>query len=320
MPKAYQADKVESKWYQFWLEKGYFTPKIDPEKKPFVIIMPPPNVTGELHVGHALTATLEDIMTRWHRMKGDPTLWLPGVDHAGIATQNVVEKELLREGLSRHDLGREGFLKRVWEWVGRYRHIISRQHQRLGASCDWARERFTMDEGLSKAVLTVFVRLYREGLIYKDKRLVNWDPVTQTALADDEVEMQDVDGHFWYMNYPVIDDNGKPTGEFVTVATTRPETMLGDTAVAVNPNDAPRAKYIGRRVRLPIVNRIVPIIADDYVVIPDPASDDPKAQYATGFLKVTPAHDPNDFEIGETHGLPRVTVIGTDARMSEEAA
>ncbi|MBE0416007.1 MAG: class I tRNA ligase family protein, partial [Dehalococcoidia bacterium] len=232
IPKAYDPKKVETKWYQFWLEKGYFTPKIDPEKKPFVIIMPPPNVTGELHLGHALTATLEDIMVRWHRMRGEPTLWLPGIDHAGIAAQVVVEQALAKEGLTRHDLGREGFLERMWQWMEQYGRVIAEQHKRLGASCDWSRERFTMDEGPSRAVRTTFVRLYEKGLIYRGERIINWCPRCSTALSDLEVEHEETPSHLYYVRYRLADEKG-----FITVATTRPETILGDTAVAVNPKD-----------------------------------------------------------------------------------
>jgi len=225
MPKAYEPSKVEEKWYRFWLEKGYFKPRIDPEKKPFVIIMPPPNVTGELHVGHALTATLEDIMIRWHRMLGEPTLWLPGVDHSGIAAQVVVEKLLAKEGVDRHQLGREKFLERMWQWAKSCRKTITQQHQRLGVSCDWDRETFTLDEGPSRAVRTVFVNLYKKGLIYRGERIINWCPRCATALSDLEVNHQELTGNLYYVRYPLAEDNDK----YITVATTRPETILGDT-------------------------------------------------------------------------------------------
>jgi valyl-tRNA synthetase len=237
MPKAYEPSKVEQKWYRYWMDKGYFTPKIDPVKKPFVIIMPPPNVTGELHVGHALTATLEDIMVRWHRMKGEPVLWLPGVDHAGIAAQVVIERQLAKEGLTRLQIGREQFEKRVREWADQIRSRIREQHQRLGASCDWKRERFTMDEGPSLAVRTAFVRLYEKGLIYRGERIINWCPRCGTALSDLEVDHKEIQGHLYYVRYPLTEQQG-----FITVATTRPETILGDTAVAVNPHDE-RCRY-----------------------------------------------------------------------------
>ncbi|MFB0559569.1 MAG: valine--tRNA ligase [Dehalococcoidales bacterium] len=305
MPKAYEPQKVEQKWYQFWLEKGYFTPQIDPKKKPFVIIMPPPNVTGELHIGHALTATLEDIMTRWHRMKGDPTLWLPGLDHAGIAAQVVVEQLLAEEGLDRHKLGRDKFLKRMWQWANQCRGAIARQHQRLGASCDWSREKFTLDEGPSRAVRTAFVRLYNKGLIYRGERIINWCPRCATALSDLEVAHKDITGHLYYVRYPLAESDK----DFITVATTRPETILGDTAVAVNPQDDRFKAIIGKKVILPAVNRVIPIVADEAV---DPG-------FGTGAVKVTPAHDPVDFEIAQRQGLPLVNILNPDATMNKNA-
>ena len=305
MPKAYQPGMVESKWYQFWLEKGYFTAKIDPEKKPFVIIMPPPNVTGELHIGHALTATLEDIMTRWHRMKGEPTLWLPGFDHAGIAAQVVVEQMLAKEGLDRHQLGRQKFLDRMYRWAEQCRQTISEQHQRLGISCDWSRERFTLDEGPSRAVRTVFVRLYEKGLIYRGERIINWCPRCTTALSDLEVDHKDITGHLYYVNYPLAENDHK----FITVATTRPETILGDTAVAVNPNDGRFSNIIGKKVILPAVNRAIPILADEAV---DP-------NFGTGAVKITPSHDPVDFEVSQRHGLPLINIMNPDATMNKNA-
>src|SRR4030066_368343 len=256
MPKAYEPGTVEGKWYKFWMEKGYFTPKIDKKKKPFVIIMPPPNLTGSLHVGQALTAALEDIMIRWHRMKGDPTLWLPGVDHAGIATQVVVEQKLAEEGLDRHKLGREKFIERVWEWVKKSRQAITYQHQRLGASCDWTRDRFTLDEGPSLAVRTAFVRLYDKGLIYRGERINNWCPRCQTVLSDLEVQHKDITGNLYYLRYPMADGDG-----YVTVATTRPETYLGDTAVAVNPEDARFKTLVGKKVVLPVIGRGVTVFS-----------------------------------------------------------
>jgi valyl-tRNA synthetase len=249
IPKAYEPGEVEQKWYRFWMEQGYFTPKIDHRKKPFVIIMPPPNVTGELHLGHALTATLEDIMIRWHRMKGEPALWLPGVDHAGIATQVIVEQKLADEGLDRHKLGREKFTERVWEWVKKSRQSITYQHQRLGASCDWTRERFTLDEGPSRAVRAAFVRLYNKGLIYRGERIINWCPRCQTAISDLEVQHKDITGNLYYLRYPLADGEG-----YVTVATTRPETYLGDTAVAVNPDDKRFKALVGKKVVLPLLD------------------------------------------------------------------
>ncbi len=305
MPKAYEPGRVEEKWYKFWLEKGYFKPKIDPEKKPFVIIMPPPNVTGELHVGHALTATLEDIMIRWHRMLGEPTLWLPGVDHSGIAAQVVVEKLLAKEGTDRHKLGREKFLERMWQWAKSCRGTISKQHQRLGASCDWDRETFTLDEGPSRAVRTVFVNLYNKGLIYRGERIINWCPRCATALSDLEVDHQELAGSLYYVRYPLAEDNEK----YITVATTRPETILGDTAVAVNPGDKRFKDLISKKVILPAVKRMIPIVADEAV---DP-------QFGTGAVKITPAHDPVDFEVARRQGLEEVNILNPDATMNENA-
>ena len=304
MPKAYEPGKVEQKWYKFWLDKGYFKPRIDPEKKPFVIIMPPPNVTGELHVGHALTATLEDIMIRWHRMMGEPALWLPGVDHSGIAAQVVVEHLLAKEGLSRHQLGREKFTERMWQWADKCRKTITRQHQRLGISCDWDRECFTLDAGPSRAVRTVFTRLYEKGLIYRGERIINWCPRCATALSDLEVDHKEVDGHLWYVRYPLIDSN-----QFITVATTRPETILGDTAIAVNPDDERFKALIGKTAIVPAVEREIPIVADEAV---DPV-------FGTGAVKITPAHDPVDFEVAQRHNLPLVNILNPDATMNENA-
>ena len=305
MPKAYEPASVEEKWYKFWLEKGYFKPKIDPRKKPFVIIMPPPNVTGELHVGHAVPATIEDIMIRWHRMRGEPTLWLPGVDHSGIAAQVVVEKLLAREGTNRHELGRERFLERMWQWANSCRGAISRQHQRLGASCDWSRETFTLDDGPSRAVRTAFVRLYNKGLIYRGERIINWCPRCATALSDLEVDHQELTANLYYVRYPLAEDNE----QYITVVTTRPETILGDTAVAVNPNDKRFKALLGKRVILPAVKRVIPIVADEAV---DP-------QFGTGAVKITPAHDPVDFEVAQRQGLPLINILNPDATMNENA-
>jgi valyl-tRNA synthetase len=304
IPKAYQPGKIEKKWYDFWLARGYFTPKIDRGRKPFVLIMPPPNVTGELHLGHALTTTLEDIMVRWHRMKGEPTLWVPGTDHAGIATQVVVEQQLAKEGLTKKDIGKGEFLKVAWEWVNESRKAINHQHQMLGASCDWTRESFTLDEGPSRAVRTAFVRLYDKELIYRGERIINWCPRCQTALSDLEVEHRDISGQLYYIRYPLADGDG-----FLTVATTRPETFIGDTAVAVNPEDKRYGNLIGGVVTLPIIDRKIPIIADDVV---DPS-------FGTGALKITPAHDPVDFEIAQRHNLPLVNIMNRDATMNENA-
>ncbi len=305
LSKTYDPLQVESRIYQFWKDRDYFAPKLDAHKKPFVITMPPPNVTGELHIGHALTLTLEDIMTRWHRMQGDPTLWLPGVDHAGIATQVVVEKQLAKEHLTRYDLGREKFVERVWQWVNQYRHIISEQGMKLGSSCDWSRERFTLDEGPSRAVRTTFTRLYNKGLIYRGERIINWCPRCHTALSDLEVEHKETKASLYYIKYPLAE---KSDGmDAIIVATTRPETMLGDTAVAVNPEDERYSGLVSKTVILPLVNRQIPIIADEAI---DPG-------FGTGAVKVTPAHDPVDFEIAQRHNLPAINILNEDATMNE---
>jgi valyl-tRNA synthetase len=304
IPKVYEPGKIEKKWYDFWLKQNHFAPKIDSKKKPFVIIMPPTNVTGELHLGHALTATLEDIIIRWHRMRMEPTLWLPGTDHAGIATQVVVERQLAQQGQTREEIGRERFTKLTWEWANKSRRNIRQQHQLLGASCDWTRERFTLDEGPSKAVQTAFVRLYNKGLIYRGERMINWCPRCQTALSDLEVEHKDIIGHLYYIRYPLTESEG-----FVTVATTRPETFLGDTAVAVNSEDERYKNSIGKSVTLPIIDKGIPIIADDAV----------DTFFGTGALKITPAHDPTDFEVAQRHNLPLVDIMNPDATMNENA-
>jgi valyl-tRNA synthetase len=304
IPKAYEPGKIEKKWYDFWLKQGYFTPEMASDKKPFVIIMPPTNVTGELHLGHALTATLEDIMVRWHRMTGQPTLWLPGTDHAGIATQVVVERQLAEQGQTKDAIGREQFTELTWEWANKSRKNIRRQHQLLGASCDWTREKFTLDEGPSKAVRTAFVSLYDKGLIYRGERMINWCPRCRTALSDLEVEHREIVGHLYYIRYPVAQREG-----FVTVATTRPETFLGDTAVAVNPQDKRYRKLTGNSVILPIIEREIPIIADDAV----------DTSFGTGALKITPAHDPTDLEVAQRHELPLVDIMNPDATMNENA-
>jgi len=322
LPKNYEPSKVEGRIYSWWEEKGYFEPQIDPWKKPFVISMPPPNVTGQLHLGHAITATMEDIMIRYHRMLGDPTLWVPGADHAGIATQNVVERELAKEGVKRADLGREKFVERVWQWKDVYLERIDNQHRRLGASCDWKRERFTLDEGLSHAVRTAFVRLYEKGLIYRGTYLVNWCPRCETAISDLEVDHEEEASHLWYIRYPVITEEWSgpqapwpdPTWceeatAFVTVATTRPETLLGDSAVAVHPEDERFGHLLGRKVVLPGVERSIPVIVDNVV----------DREFGTGAVKVTPAHDPVDYELGKRHNLPEIDVITGQGLMSENA-
>ncbi|HEU0021330.1 MAG TPA: valine--tRNA ligase [Dehalococcoidia bacterium] len=305
IPRSYNAADVEPRVYQNWMDRGYFTPSVDPDKRPYCIIMPPPNVTGELHLGHALTASIEDALCRWHRMLGDSTLWLPGKDHAGIATQWVVERLLAQEGTSRHELGREKFVERVWEWVGKYGNTIDQQHKRLGASCDWSRLRFTLDSGPVKAVRTTFVNLYHKGLIYRHERIINWCPRCATALSDLEVEYEEQNGKLYHLRYPLADQ----PGVFITVATTRPESMLGDTGVAVHPDDPRYRAMVGAKVMLPIMDRPIPIVADDAL----------EMEFGTGALKVTPGHDPVDFEIGQRHGLETINVIGFDGHMTAAA-
>lgn len=304
LASVYDPAIVEDKWYAYWKSKGYFAPGEDYSKPYFSIVMPPPNVTGQLHLGHALDNTLQDILTRWHRMQGYNALWLPGTDHAGIATQARVEESLAREGLTKYDLGREKFLARVWEWKRLYGDRITQQLSLLGSSCDWSRERFTMDEGCSRAVREAFVRLYEKGLIYRGDYIINWCPKCQTAISDIEVEHTDSDGHLWYIKYPVENSD-----EFMVVATTRPETMLGDTGVAVHPEDERYTHLVGKNVVLPLVGRIIPIFADHYV----------EREFGTGAVKVTPAHDPNDFDMGERHNLERIVVMTKEARMNENA-
>jgi valyl-tRNA synthetase len=304
LDKSYDPHQVEGKWYRYWEERGYFEADEDSEQKSYSIVIPPPNVTGVLHIGHALNNTLQDILIRFKRMEGYNVLWMPGTDHAGIATQNVVEKQLLGEGLDRHTLGREEFIKRVWNWKEQSGGTIIGQLKKLGASCDWNRERFTMDDGLSEAVKEVFVRLYQEGLIYRSHYIINWCPRCQTALSDLEVEHQEVSGKLYHLKYPFKDRD-----RFVVVATTRPETMLGDTAVAVNPEDERYRAVVGKKVILPVVNREIPVIGDPYVDI----------EFGTGCLKITPAHDFNDFEIGLKHGLEQIKVIDEAGRMNENA-
>jgi valyl-tRNA synthetase len=304
LAKAYDARLVETGVYDRWDDAGYFQPREQPDREPFVVVMPPPNVTGELHIGHALFVTVEDIMIRMHRMLGDPTLWIPGADHAGIAGQWVVEKELAKEGLTRHDLGREKFLQRVWHFMNQYRGRIREQMMILGASCDWTRFVFTMDPGPSRAVRHVFKRLYDKGLIYRGERLISWCPRCQTALSDLEVIHRDEAGSLWTIAYPT-----EGSDEVITVATTRPETMLGDTGVAVHPDDDRYRHLVGKMARLPILDRLIPIVADDAV---DPT-------FGTGAVKVTPGHDPNDFEIGRRQGLPAINVMNTDGTMNANA-
>jgi len=321
LPKVYDSKTVEQQAQAIWQQGRYFHAEPDgAARKPYCIVIPPPNVTAPLHLGHALNNTLQDILIRYHRMCGDNTLWMPGTDHAGIATQTVVEKRLLAEqGKRRTDFQRDEFVTYVQAWKDQYEARILDQLKAMGCSCDWDRTRFTMDAVCARAVRETFFRLFRDGLIYRGKRLVNWDPATQTVLADDEVEHETVQGHFWYLRYPLLEPvriDGQRL-EHVVVATTRPETMLGDTAVAIHPADPRAAALVGKMVRLPIVGRLIPIIADEHVVLPDPHSDDEKARYSTGFLKVTPAHDPYDWEIGQRHGLPVINVLAPDGTISE---
>ncbi len=311
LPKAYDFNSTEPRIYVMWEMGGYFRPSndpnkpgFDPSKKPFVISIPPPNVTGELHVGHVMFVAMEDLMIRYHRMKGIPTLWVPGTDHAGIATQLQVEKDLLRtEEVTREQLGREVFLERMWQWKDKYHDIITGQIRKIGASCDWERERFTLDEGLSKAVREAFVRLYEKGLIYRGPRLINWSPGLKTAVSDLEVEYSEEPGKLYYFKYMLVGGNG----EYIPVATTRPETILGDTAVAVHPDDPRYQEYIGRSAVVPMLGREVPVIADDYV----------SREFGTGALKITPGHDPNDYEIGQRHGLPVLSMLDREAKVTE---
>lgn len=304
MPTTYDPKAAEQKWYDFWVKGNYFQAGQRPEAQPYTIVIPPPNVTGMLHIGHALDFTLQDILIRAKRMQGYDALWLPGTDHAGIATQTKVEQKLREQGISRHDLGREKFLEQVWEWKDQYAETIHDQWAKMGLSLDYSRERFTLDDGLNKAVREVFVRLYEKGLIYRGKKIINWDPVARTALSDIEVEHKEINGHLYHLRYPLKDGSG-----FITVATTRPETMLGDSAVAVHPEDDRYKHLIGQMIVLPIVNREIPIIGDEYV----------EKDFGSGAVKITPAHDPNDFEVGERHSLPQIIVMDETGTMNEEA-
>ncbi len=305
LEKTYSPQEFEKKVYENWMEKGYFHATVNPEKTPYTIVLPPPNITGQLHMGHALDHTLQDILIRWKRMQGYEALWLPGTDHASIATEvKVVEKIQKEEGLNKQEVGREGFLQRAWAWKDEYGGKIVEQMQKLGNSCDWERERFTMDEGCNKAVIEVFIRLYEKGYIYRGNRLINWCPDCKTSLSDAEVEHEEKQGHFWHIKYPVKDSD-----EYIEIATTRPETMLGDTAVAVHLEDERYSHLIGKTLMLPIVDKEIPIIADDYV----------DREFGTGAVKITPAHDPNDFEVGLRHNLPQITVMHDDATMNEDA-
>ncbi|NND55526.1 MAG: valine--tRNA ligase, partial [Gammaproteobacteria bacterium] len=306
MDKSYQPAAIEQRWYDNWEQAGYFAPNggANDNGEPYCIMIPPPNVTGTLHMGHAFQDTIMDTLTRYHRMKGCNTLWQPGTDHAGIATQMVVERQLEAQNISRHDLGRDAFLDKVWEWKEQSGNTISRQLRRMGSSVDWEHERFTMDDGLSEAVREVFVRLYEEDLIYRGKRLVNWDPVLHTAVSDLEVISEEENGHLWHFRYPLSDGSGH-----LVVATTRPETMLGDTAVAVHPDDDRYRDLIGKTVDLPFCDRAIPVIADDYV---DP-------EFGSGCVKITPAHDFNDYEMGQRHDLPLINILTVDAAINDNA-
>lgn len=304
LAKTYDPSVVEDRLYNEWLEKKYFHTEVDKSKEPYTIVMPPPNITGQLHMGHALDNTIQDILIRWKRMSGYNALWIPGIDHASISTEVKVVQKMLEEGLTKEDVGREGFLERAWAWKEEYGGIILNQLRKMGSSCDWDRVRFTMDEGCSDAVLEVFTRLYEKGLIYRGEKIINWCPKCQTTISDAEVDHVDKAGHFWHIKYPIAG-----TDEFMEIATTRPETMLGDTAVAVHPDDERYQKYIGKKVILPIVNKEIPVVADTYV----------DREFGTGVVKITPAHDPNDFEVGLRHDLPRINIMNDDGTLNENA-
>lgn len=308
LAKTYDPKGIEDRIYRNWMEKGYFHAEVDHSRKPFTIVIPPPNITGQLHMGHALDNTMQDILIRFKRMQGYNALWQPGTDHASIATEVKIIEKLKEEGTSKEELGREGFLERAWDWKKEYGGRIIGQLKKLGSSCDWERERFTMDEGCNKAVTEVFCRMHEKGWIYKGSRIINWCPVCNTSISDAEVEYTEQAGHFWHIRYPLIGEDGSvSTTEFVEFATTRPETMLGDTAVAVNPEDERYRDIIGRKLMLPIVNREIPVVADSYVDM----------EFGTGVVKITPAHDPNDFEVGKRHNLPQVNILNDDATINE---
>ena len=302
LEKTYNPSEIEDRLYQKWLDNKYFHAEVDHSKKPFTIVIPPPNITGKLHMGHALDETLQDILIRFKKMQGYNTLWQPGTDHASIATEVKIIEALKEEGIEKEDLGREKFLERAWEWKEEYGGTIVSQLKKLGSACDWDRERFTMDEGCSKAVEEVFIKLYEKGYIYKGSRIINWCPVCQTSISDAEVEHVDQAGHFWHIKYPVAG-----TDDYLEIATTRPETMLGDTAVAVHPDDERYTHLVGKMLELPLCGRQIPIVADEYV----------DKEFGTGAVKITPAHDPNDFEVGRRHGLPVINVMNDDATINE---
>ncbi len=304
LAKAYEPNEVEDRIYDFWIKGNYFHAVPDPDKEPYTIVIPPPNITGQLHMGHALDNTLQDILIRWKRMQGYSALWLPGTDHASIATEAKIVEAMRKEGISKEDIGREKFLERAWDWKKQYGGRIVEQLKKLGSSCDWERERFTLDEGCSKAVKHVFVKLYNKGLIYRGERIINWCPHCKTSISDAEVEFEEKEGSFWHLRYPLTDGSG-----YIELATTRPETMLGDTAVAVHPDDERYKNLVGKTVTLPIVNKEIPIIADEYV----------EMDFGTGVVKITPAHDPNDFEVGLRHNLPVINVMNDDGTMNENA-
>ena len=303
LAKTYDPKGLEERLYQKWLDNKYFHAEVNRDKKPFTIVMPPPNVTGQLHMGHALDETMQDILIRFKRMQGYEALWQPGTDHAAIATEVKVIEKLKEQGINKEDLGREEFLKHAWAWKEEYGGKIINQLKKLGASADWDRERFTMDEGCSKAVKEVFIRLYEKGYIYKGSRIINWCPVCQTSISDAEVEHEDQDGFFWHINYPIVGEEGR----FVEIATTRPETLLGDTAVAVNPEDERYKDLIGKMLKLPLTDREIPVIADEYV----------DKEFGTGCVKITPAHDPNDFEVGKRHNLEEINIMNDDATIND---
>nr|HXK78379.1 valine--tRNA ligase [Oscillospiraceae bacterium] len=303
LDKVYDPQQVESRIYRFWLDGGFFHAEPNPDKKPFTIVIPPPNITGRLHMGHALDETVQDILIRTKRMQGYEALWMPGTDHASIATEAKIVEAMRKEGLTKDDLGREAFLQRAWAWRSQYGGAIVEQLKKLGCSCDWARERFTLDEGCSKAVRKVFKDLYDQGLIYRGERIVNWCPHCLTSISDAEVEYEDQPGHFWHLRYPYTDGSG-----WIEMATTRPETYLGDSAVAVNPNDERYKDAVGKTVILPLVGREIPVIADEYVDM----------EFGTGVVKITPAHDPNDFEVGLRHNLPIYNMLTPDAKVTDD--
>ena len=302
LDKQYDPKAVENKTYDFWMKKGYFHAEVNPDKTPYTIVIPPPNITGQLHLGHALDETLQDTLIRWRRMQGYEALWLPGTDHASIATEAKIVEAMKKEGLTKEDIGREKFLERAWAWKKQYGDRIISQLKKLGSSCDWERERFTLDEGCSRAVREVFVKLYEKGLIYKGERIINWCPHCKTSLSDAEVEYEEQAGHFWHIRYPLTDGSG-----YLEVATTRPETMLGDTALAVHPDDERYRDLVGKTVILPLVNKEIPVVADSYV----------EMDFGTGVVKITPAHDPNDFEVGKRHDLEIINILTEDGHINE---